>query len=87
MSGHSDKPASCPLHPQKRTFVIALSMSALCQYPTFDRWTGYASQSFEVCDEDHRVKLAACIIEQGINRKIKQVTHSGYTCATGEWIA
>jgi|RhiMetdeSRZDD1v2_1073273.scaffolds.fasta_scaffold1817755_1 hypothetical protein len=29
-SGHSGPFASCPLYPQQRTFVSALSMSALC---------------------------------------------------------
>ena len=35
---------------------------------------------FKGSGDGHQVKLVSRIIEHGIDRKIKQVTHSGYTC-------
>ena len=45
ISGHWGRSASCPLYPQKRTFVVVSAMSALCQKqtlspPLFDHIVG-----------------------------------------------
>jgi hypothetical protein len=44
MSRHRVTSASCPLFPSKRTFVSALSMSALCHMWTAPSWQGFSSR-------------------------------------------